>query len=60
MDGSSLRLPRMRVKGADGGDMEMHPRPVDALVRRPLGERGKDSQLDEAIRALLRRLGRAE
>jgi C-terminal processing protease CtpA/Prc len=60
VDGSSLRLPRMRVRGADGKDMEMQPRPVDHDVRRPLGERGKDSQLDQAIRVLLQRLGRAE
>ena len=61
MDGSTLRLPRMRVKAADGGDMEMVPRRVDVPVSRPLGESaaGKDSQLDEAIRTLLRRLGRA-
>ncbi len=26
VDGSTLRLPRMRVKAADGSDMEMHPR----------------------------------
>ena len=60
VDGATLRLPRMRVRGADGKDMEMHPRPVDHDVRRPLGERGKDSQLDQAIRVLLQRLGRAE
>jgi Tol biopolymer transport system component/C-terminal processing protease CtpA/Prc len=62
VDGSTLRLPRMRVKAADGGDMEMVSRKVDVAVSRPLGEsaEGKDSQLDEAIRTLLRRLGRAE
>jgi len=38
------------------------PRKVDVAVSRPLGESaaGKDSQLDEAIRTLLKRLGRAE
>ena len=62
VDNSTLRLPRMRVKAADGSDMELHPRKVDVEVARPLGESGagKDSQLDEAIRVLLRRLGRAE
>jgi tricorn protease len=62
VDGSTLRLPRMRVKAADGGDMEMVPRKVDVAVSRPIGESaaGRDSQLDEAIRTLLRRLGRAE
>jgi C-terminal processing protease CtpA/Prc len=60
VDGSTLRLPRMRVRGADGQDMEMQPRKVDVEAARPLGERGKDSQLDAAIRLLLRQLGRAE
>jgi C-terminal processing protease CtpA/Prc len=62
VDGSTLRLPRMRVKAADGTDMERHPRPVDVAVSRPLGEwlAGKDTQLDEAVRALLKKLGRAE
>ena len=62
VDGSTLRLPRMRVKGADGTDMEMHPRKVDVPVSRPLGEtlEGKDSQLDEAVKVLLKKLGRAE
>jgi hypothetical protein len=50
----------MRVRGADGQDMEMQPRKVDVEAARPLGERGKDSQLDAAIRLLLRQLGRAE
>jgi C-terminal processing protease CtpA/Prc len=62
VDGSLLRLPRMRVKGADGQDMEMRPRPVQVAVSRPLGEwqEGRDRQLDEAIRVLLKQLGRAE
>src|SRR5438034_1045338 len=62
VDGTILRLPRMRIRAADGTDMERHPRPVDVTITRPIGETltGKDSQLDEAIRALLRRLGKAE
>ena len=62
VDGSTLRLPRMRVKAADGRDMEMAPRPVDLEVSRPLGESaaGKDTQLDAAVRTLLDQLGRAE
>jgi len=62
VDGSTLRLPRMRVKAADGTDMERHPRPVDVTVARPLGEwlAGKDTQLDEAVKVLLKKLGRAE
>jgi tricorn protease len=61
-DGTTFRLPRMRVKAADGTDMERHPRPVDIAVSRPLGETltGVDSQLDEAVRALLKRLGYAQ
>lgn len=60
VDGSTLRLPRMRIRAADGSDMEMHPRGVDVEVTRPLGETGRDSQLDRAIRTLLARLGFAE
>jgi C-terminal processing protease CtpA/Prc/Tol biopolymer transport system component len=62
VDGSTLRLPRQRVKAADGGEMERVPRRVDVEVLRPLGESltGKDSQLDEAIRVLIKRIGRAE
>jgi len=42
--------------------MERVPRKVDVEVLRPLGESliGKDAQLDEAIRVLIRRLGRSE
>ena len=62
VDGSTFRLPRMRVKAADGTDMELHSRKVDVAVTRPVGETltGKDSQLDAAIKTLLRQLGRAE
>jgi C-terminal processing protease CtpA/Prc len=61
VDGSTFRLPRMRVRGADGRDMELAPRPVDIPVTRPVGETstGRDTQLDEAIRALVARLGRS-
>jgi hypothetical protein len=39
--------------------MELHPRPVDVEVTRPIGETltGKDSQLDAAVKELLRQLG---
>jgi C-terminal processing protease CtpA/Prc len=62
VDGSTLRLPRMRVRASDGSDMEMRPRPVDVEATRPLGEAatGRDTQLDRAIRVLLTRLGFAE
>jgi tricorn protease len=62
IDGSTLRLPRQRVRASDGSEMERVPRKVDVEVLRPLGESltGKDSQLDEAIRVLIKRIGRAE
>jgi len=54
-DGTSFRLPRQRILGSDGKDMELHPRPVDVPVTRPIGETltGKDSQLDAAVQQLL-------
>ncbi len=58
LDGTTFRLPHTRIRGADGEDMELHPRPVDIPVSRPVGESftGKDSQLDAAVRELLRSL----
>jgi tricorn protease len=58
IDGSSFRLPRTRITTADGSPMELHPRPVDVAVTRPVGEglRGKDSQLDTAVAELLKGL----
>jgi Tol biopolymer transport system component len=55
IDGSSIRMPGTRITDHEGKDMEMHPRPVDVRVERPLGESalGKDSQLDAAVRELL-------
>lgn len=57
LDGTSVRLPFIRIRGADGKDMELVPRPVDVRVDRPIGEHysGKDSQLDAAVRVLLDR-----
>lgn len=59
IDGTSFRLPRMRVTANDGSDMELKPRPVDVEVTRPIGETltDKDSQLDVAVRELLKQLG---
>jgi len=59
IDGSSLRLPFIRVQGHDGQTMEMNPRPVDIAVTRPVGESytGRDSQLDAAVKELLSELG---
>ncbi|MCC6389818.1 MAG: PD40 domain-containing protein, partial [Bryobacterales bacterium] len=38
IDGSQLRMPRIKVFDNDGVLMEMHPRPVDVPVERPAGE----------------------
>ena len=54
-DGTTFRLPRQRILGSDGKDMELNPRPVDVPITRPIGETymGKDSQLDRAVRELV-------
>jgi tricorn protease len=59
IDGTTFRLPRMRVTANDGSDMERNPRPVDVEVTRLIGETltDKDSQLDVAVRELLKQLG---
>ncbi len=58
VDGSVMRMPGTVVTGADGKNMEMNPRPVDIAVTRPIGESytGHDSQLDAAVKELLREL----
>ena len=58
IDGSTFRLPRTRITTAGGAPMEMHPRPVDIPVTRPIGEGlgGRDSQLDAAVTELLKTL----
>jgi C-terminal processing protease CtpA/Prc len=58
LDGTAFRLPHSRIRSAAGEDMEMHPRPVDVPVTRPVGESftGRDSQLDTAVRELLKSL----
>ena len=55
IDGTVLRLPRSRITDRNGAPMEMHPRPVDVEVKRPIGESygPRDSQLDKAIEVLL-------
>jgi tricorn protease len=55
MDGSSVRVPGWRIKDLRGQTMEMHPRPVDVDVERPLGETAAatDAQLERAVRELL-------
>jgi tricorn protease len=61
VDGSVLRMPRTKIFASDGTPMEMHPRPVDVPVTRPVGESytGKDVQLDTAVAELLKHLGAA-
>jgi tricorn protease len=61
VDGSSIRMPFQRVTTMEGVTMEMNPRPVDVPVTRPIGESlaGRDSQLDTAVRELLKQLGAA-
>jgi tricorn protease len=58
LDGSVLRLPRMRITANDGSEMEMKPRPVDVPVTRALGEwaQGRDSQIETAVKELLAQL----
>jgi len=60
IDGSAVRMPFITVRGSDGQVMEMHPRPVDVRVDRPVGESyaGRDSQLDAAVRELLAQIDR--
>jgi tricorn protease len=61
IDGSTLRLPTTKIFASDGTPMEMHPRPVDVPVKRPVGESysGQDSQLDTAVAELLKQVGPA-
>lgn len=55
IDGSSVRVPSIRIEGIKGDNMERNPRPVDITVERPLGETltGEDAQLAAAVRVLL-------
>ncbi len=55
IDGSTVRVPGWRIQDLRGQTMEMHPRPVDVEVARPLGETemGSDAQLERAIKELL-------
>src|SRR5829696_5225286 len=59
IDGTTFRLPRMKITANDGINMERNPRPVDDEVTRPIGETltDHDSQLDVAVRELLKQLG---
>jgi C-terminal processing protease CtpA/Prc len=55
IDGSTVRVPFIRIQTTSGEDMEGHPRPVDVQVQRPLGESetGQDAQLSAAVQTLL-------
>ena len=59
VDGSTIRMPGTKITANDGVDMELNPRPVDVPVTRPIGESytGRDSQLDVAVRELLKQIG---
>lgn len=59
IDGTNLRIPFIKITTGDGTNMELNPRPVDVPVTRPVGETytDKDSQLDTAVRELLKQLG---
>ena len=48
-------MPGWRIQDLRGQTMEMHPRPVDVEVARPLGETetGSDAQLERAVKELL-------
>ncbi len=58
IDGSTVRIPFIKITAADGSPMEMHPRPVDVPVTRPIGESytGHDIQLDTAVHELLQQI----
>ena len=58
IDGTTFRLPRIKITANDGTNMERNPRPVDVEVTRPIGETltDRDSQLDAAVRELLKQL----
>ena len=59
IDGTSIRMPGTRITSNDGQTMELNPRAVDVPVSRPIGETytGKDSQLETAVRELLKQIG---
>ncbi len=62
LDGSMLRIPFIKVTTSSGEPLEMHPRPVDIEVTRPIGESytSRDSQLDAAVAELLKQVGPAK
>ena len=59
VDGSTVRMPRTKIRDTTGQVMELNPRPVDVEVERPAGESylDRDTQLERAVEELLRQLG---
>jgi tricorn protease len=59
IDGTTIRMPGTRITSNDGKTMELNPRQVDVPVARPIGETylGKDSQLETAVKELLKQIG---
>ena len=55
-DGTSVRLPFIKITDSKGNNMELTPRPVDIPVSNALGEGNKDAQLDVAVKELIRQL----
>jgi len=49
-------VPFIKVANVEGENPELVSRTVDAYIERPLGEEGKDSQLDVAIECLLNQI----
>jgi len=56
VDGTTIRLPFIKITDHEGKNMELNPRPVDIPVSKPLGETNKDSQLDVAVKELLQQI----
>ncbi|MFD2569496.1 S41 family peptidase [Spirosoma soli] len=58
IDGSTIRLPFIKITDNAGKNMELAPRPVDIPVSRPIGESytNQNVQLDVAVKELLKQL----
>jgi len=58
VDGTTVRMPRTKIRDTRGQVMELNPRSVDIEVERPTGESylGLDSQLQRAVTELLAQL----
>ncbi len=60
IDGSTIRLPFSKITDNRGVNMELNPRPVDVAVTNPFGEKGKDRQLDMAVKVLLEQIDKGK